>query len=95
LKNKDYDASVKEAGSQTRIKLLAEIINAPRQRKQMTVRQTILAKLIEDEQIKKMAQEVGAVGEKEIDQATADRLANEIFDKLFDEELKTVINKPI
>jgi len=55
---------------------------------------SILSKILEAEKIYKMAQEVGA-GEKEIDQATADKLANDIFDQLFNDELKIAVNKPI
>jgi hypothetical protein len=51
---------------------------------------SILSKLIENDKIIKIAQEVGS-GEGEIDKTTADRLAEEVFDKLFDDELKRVI----
>jgi hypothetical protein len=44
----------------------------------------------EDEKILKIAQEVGA-GEGEIDESTADNLAHQIFDQLFDEELKKLL----
>lgn len=46
-----------------------------------------LNKILEEEQILKMAQEVGQV-QGEIDPATADRMAEEIFDKLFDQTLE-------
>jgi hypothetical protein len=49
-----------------------------------------LVKILEDEKILKMAQEVGA-GSNEIDETTADNLAHQIFDQLFDEELKKLI----
>ena len=51
---------------------------------------TLLAKILEEEQLHKMAQEVGAGEGQEVDQATADRLAKEIFDKLFDEEMSKI-----
>lgn len=50
----------------------------------------VLAQIVEDEKIRKMAQEVGA-GMDEVDQGTADKLAQDIFDKLFEEELAKLI----
>jgi uncharacterized protein Yka (UPF0111/DUF47 family) len=52
----------------------------------------LLNKMLEAETLYKMAQEVGS-GEGEVDQATADRLANEIFDKLFDDEFKRLMGE--
>jgi uncharacterized protein Yka (UPF0111/DUF47 family) len=51
-----------------------------------------LIKLLDDEKILKMAQEIGA-GEGEIDQVAADKMADQIFDQLFDDELKKLINQ--
>ena len=52
----------------------------------------LLNKMLEAETLYKMAQEVGS-GEGEVDQSTADRLANEIFDKLFDDEFKRLMGE--
>lgn len=51
---------------------------------------TLLAKILEEEKLHKMAQEAGGPEGEVVDQATADRLAQEIFDKLFDEELSKI-----
>ncbi len=53
-------------------------------------RMELLAKFLEEENLHKMAQEVGNEP-GEIDQATADRMAKDIFDKLFDEELNKIL----
>ena len=52
----------------------------------------LLNKMLEAETLYKMAEEVGS-GESEVDQVTADRLANEIFDKLFDDEFKKLMSE--
>jgi hypothetical protein len=52
---------------------------------------TLLAKILEEEQLHKMAQEAGVPEGEVVDEATADRLAQEIFNKLYDEELKKLI----
>jgi ribosomal protein L16 Arg81 hydroxylase len=56
----------------------------------MTKRLETLAQIIEEEKIRKMAQEVGDQP-GEIGEAEADKLAQDIFDKLFDEELKNLL----
>lgn len=53
-------------------------------------RTTIMDKILEQERLRKEAQEVEPAS-AEIDQATADKLAKEIFDTIFDEELKKLI----
>lgn len=52
----------------------------------------ILAQIVEDEKIRKMAQEAGA-GPDEVDQATADQLAQDIFEKLFNEEMNKIVSQ--
>jgi hypothetical protein len=56
-----------------------------------TKRMTLLAKMIEDEKIRKMAQDATAEGE--IDPATADQMAEQIFDQLFDETVKDALKQ--
>lgn len=53
---------------------------------------TVLAKILEEEKLQKMAQEVGA-GENNIDETTADKLAHDIFNQLFDDEINKIINQ--
>jgi hypothetical protein len=53
-------------------------------------RMQILAKIMEEEKLYKLAQEAGA-SMGEVDQATADRLAQEIADKLLQDELDKLL----
>lgn len=55
----------------------------------MTNKKTVISRLLDEEAIEKLAQGVSSEGE--VDQATADRMAKEIFDKLYDEELKKLL----
>lgn len=56
----------------------------------MSKRLELLTKIAEEAKIRKMAQEAGA-GLDEVDQSTADKLAKDIFDKLFEEELAKLL----
>jgi hypothetical protein len=53
-------------------------------------RMEVLAKILEEEQLFKLAQTVGD-GQGEIDKETADKLAQEIADKLLQEELAKLL----
>lgn len=53
----------------------------------MSKRIDALNKILEQEKLLKMAQEVGQTI-SEVDESTADRLAEEIFEKLFDQTLE-------
>lgn len=56
----------------------------------MTIRKEILSQIIEESKIQKIAQEVGNQP-GEIDKETADKLAEEIFDQLYKEELQKLL----
>jgi hypothetical protein len=56
----------------------------------MTKRLEILSQIMEDEKIRKMAQEIGT---EVVDQSAADKLATDIFDKLFNEEVQKLIQE--
>lgn len=56
----------------------------------MTKRIDILSQIMEETKIQKMAEEVGEQS-GEIDQATADKLAQDIFDKLYEDELRKLL----
>lgn len=49
----------------------------------------LLAKILEEEKLLKMAQD--ASSPDEIDQATADQMADQIFNQLFDEAVKEAL----
>lgn len=54
----------------------------------MTNRRTkLLTKLAEAEKIRKMAEELG---NNDVDPATADQMAEQVFDKLFDEMVNDI-----
>lgn len=62
----------------------------------MTNKKTILARLLELENLSKEAQiseTVEQQAEPQIDKATADKMANEIFDKIFDEAYQKMISE--
>lgn len=50
----------------------------------------IIAEIIEEAQLRKMAQDVGNQP-GEIDKATADKLAEDIFEQLYNEELQKLL----
>lgn len=54
-------------------------------------RMKLLAKLLEEEKLQKMAQDATVEGVDEIDPATADQMADQIFDQLFDETLRDAL----
>jgi len=56
----------------------------------MTKRMDTLSQIMEEAKIRKMAQEVGNQP-GEIDQAQADKMAQDIFDQLFQEELQKLL----
>jgi hypothetical protein len=64
----------------------------PAEKKAMSRKMQLLTKLLEGEKMQKMAQDAGT-GVPEVDQATADRLAEDIFNQLFDEEVNKLINQ--
>ena len=51
-----------------------------------------LTKLLEEEQLYKMAQQIGNK-EGEISQEEADKIAQEAYEKIFDEELKKIVGQ--
>ena len=51
----------------------------------MSDKKSILTKLVEEDKLKKQADDA------EIDQTTADKLAKEIYEQIFDEELKKLV----
>lgn len=57
----------------------------------MNKRMTLLAKILEEEKLQKLAQEATVEGVGEVDPATADQMADQIFDQLFDETLREAL----
>lgn len=57
----------------------------------MSKRMKLLAKILEEEKIQKIAQDATVEGVDEVDPATADQMANQIFDQLFDETLRDAL----
>lgn len=60
----------------------------------MSKRMRLLAKILEEEKLQKMAQDAtiegtGTMGE--VDPAAADQMADQIFDQLFDETLRDAL----
>lgn len=53
---------------------------------------SILTRLLEQEKLSKEAQ-VLENAEPQVDQNTADKMANEIFNKIFDDEYQKMINE--
>jgi len=62
--------------------------------KEPTKRMELLARMLEEQNLYKMAQEV-ASGPEEVDEATADRMAKDIFDQLFDAELQKLYSQSL
>lgn len=58
----------------------------------MTNRKTILSRLLENKNLSKEAQMPETI-EPQIDKATADKMANDIFDKIFDDVYQKVISE--
>lgn len=54
----------------------------------MSKRLSILARILEEEKLQKLAQEATVEGVDEIDSTTADQMADQIFNQLFDETLQ-------
>ena len=61
----------------------------PYEEKTASFRTKLLSKIFEEQALRKMAQEAPVVDE--VDKATADRLADDIFSKLFDNELTKLL----
>lgn len=55
-------------------------------------RKKVLSEIMENENLLKLAQELSN-NATEVDQATADQIANQIFEQIFDEELKKVLSE--
>ncbi len=59
----------------------------------MSKRLSILARILEEEAFSKMAQEATPTEGAEIDQATADKVALELYKKIFDAEWQKVLKE--
>ncbi len=60
----------------------------------MSKRISILERIMEEDQIYKAAQEaISETGTTEIDQATADRMANELAENIIDQIYQSVLNE--
>ena len=55
-----------------------------------TKRMTLLAKILEEGKLRKLAQDAQVEGEGEVSQQEADQLADQIFDQLFDETVQNL-----
>ncbi len=61
----------------------------------MTNKKSLLDSLLEAERLHKLAQITGSepTAEPELDMTEADKMAQDIFDKLFDDELRNLISQ--